>query len=278
MTSNTIYHYVYRITNTVEKKHYYGKRSSKCDPKQDLGIKYFSSSFDKEFKIDQKKNPQNYKYKIVAIFPSEKKASSREIRLHTKFDVKTNEKFYNRCNATTEGFSVYGTKASPETREKLSISWRSRRQRELVQRKHRAKSSQETKDKIRKSNTGKILSEETKLLMSLAKKGKPKFFSEKHKENHRKAVSGSNCHTARKITIYNAIGNTMYTCFGNFHKICEENNLPFSALRSSLHNSGKPIFTLKNAAGLPVKRALRWEKFVGWYANYSDDSVGNIFS
>jgi DNA polymerase-1 len=53
MTSSNIYHYVYRITNVVEGKHYYGKRSSKIGPKLDLGKKYFSSSRDKQFIQDQ---------------------------------------------------------------------------------------------------------------------------------------------------------------------------------------------------------------------------------
>ncbi len=85
MTSKTIYHYVYRITNTVEKKHYYGKRSSKIEPKLDLGKKYFSSSNDKEFKIDQKLNPQNYRYKVVAHFNTALDAIIRESELHSMF-------------------------------------------------------------------------------------------------------------------------------------------------------------------------------------------------
>lgn len=32
------YHYVYRITNKVCRKHYYGVRSSNNHPKQDIGI------------------------------------------------------------------------------------------------------------------------------------------------------------------------------------------------------------------------------------------------
>ena len=43
MTSNIIYHYVYRITNLINNKHYYGKRSSKIEAKLDLGLKYYSS-------------------------------------------------------------------------------------------------------------------------------------------------------------------------------------------------------------------------------------------
>ena len=95
MTSNTIYHYVYRITNLVEKKHYYGKRSSKCDPKEDLGKTYFSSSRDKIFQTDQKNNPQNYRYKIVRIFKNIESALYLEIKLHEKFQVGRNKSFYN---------------------------------------------------------------------------------------------------------------------------------------------------------------------------------------
>ena len=60
-------HYVYRITNKIENKHYYGCRTTKLEPKDDLGSKYFSSSRDKEFIKDQKENPYNYKYKIIKI-------------------------------------------------------------------------------------------------------------------------------------------------------------------------------------------------------------------
>ena len=60
-----MYYYVYRITNQVENKHYYGKRASKIHPRDDLGIKYFSSSKCREFVQDQKSNPQNYVYKVI---------------------------------------------------------------------------------------------------------------------------------------------------------------------------------------------------------------------
>ena len=60
------YHYLYRITNLVENKHYYGIRTSKDTlPHQDLGVKYFSSSTDKDFIQDQKDHPENYRYTVV---------------------------------------------------------------------------------------------------------------------------------------------------------------------------------------------------------------------
>lgn len=37
------YHYVYRITNLVENKHYYGSRTSDKLPYDDLSSKYFGS-------------------------------------------------------------------------------------------------------------------------------------------------------------------------------------------------------------------------------------------
>jgi hypothetical protein len=81
------YHYVYRITNTLVNKHYYGKRSSKLPPVEDLGAYYFSSSSDKSFIEDQKCNPQNYKYKIVSTCKTAKEVICKEIRLHNTFSV-----------------------------------------------------------------------------------------------------------------------------------------------------------------------------------------------
>jgi len=112
---------VYRITNIVENKHYYGKRSSKCDPREDLGKKYFSSSTDKQFIQDQKLNSNHYKYKVIYIFPSSKLAISREVKLHLKFNVKNHSSFYNKANQTSDGFDSSGPK-SHETRMRMSAA------------------------------------------------------------------------------------------------------------------------------------------------------------
>lgn len=103
-------HYVYRITNISENRHYYGVRSCKCDPRKDIGFDYFSSSKDKQFLKDQKENPHHYKYKIVRIFESRQRAIKFEIKLHTKFNVGTNESFYNRSKQTSLGFDTAGSK------------------------------------------------------------------------------------------------------------------------------------------------------------------------
>lgn len=103
------YNYLYRITNVVENKHYYGIRTSKnILPQDDLGKKYFSSSLDKTFINDQKEHPENYKYKIVAITETREQATKLEIFLHTKFEVSKNPKFYNRAIQTSTGFNPLG--------------------------------------------------------------------------------------------------------------------------------------------------------------------------
>lgn len=134
-----MYYYVYRITNKVENKHYYGKRSSKLHPSDDLGIKYFSSSKQKNFIQDQKSNPQNYKYKIVCMYTSSEKATAAEIFLHDKFDVGKNPMFYNLVKQTATKFdttgvkytearkitcrnNALGRKHTPETKEKARIA------------------------------------------------------------------------------------------------------------------------------------------------------------
>ena len=108
MSSKTIYYYVYRITNLIEGKHYYGSRTSKTHPSKDLGKKYFSSSSDSEFIEDQKENPNHYKYKIIKIFDTREEAVSFEIKLHDKFDVGVNESFYNRSKQTSTKFDTTG--------------------------------------------------------------------------------------------------------------------------------------------------------------------------
>jgi len=122
MTNNTIYHCVYRITHIAEKRHYYGKHSSTYTPISDIGVKYFSSSSDKAFMLDQKENPIHYKYKIIRIVETATDAVALEIRLHSKFDVGRNPSFYNKVKQISTGFDATGISVSDYTRNKISAS------------------------------------------------------------------------------------------------------------------------------------------------------------
>jgi hypothetical protein len=99
-----MYHYTYLITNTQEEKHYIGSRSCKCLPTDDLGICYFSSSSNKLFVSEQKKNPEKYQYQVLEIFENRKAATESEVSLHQYFDVKNNVMFYNRSNQTSTSY------------------------------------------------------------------------------------------------------------------------------------------------------------------------------
>ena len=160
-------HYVYRITNTQENKHYYGVRSSKINPKLDLGIKYFSSSSDKEFINEQQENRHIFKYKIVKQFDSRKEAVCLEIKLHNKFDVAKNESFYNRAKQTSTGFDPTRTKISEETKKKISIANKGKKQ------------SEEQKQNKSKSMLGRKLPESTKENMKKAHQNRSKDNEEK---------------------------------------------------------------------------------------------------
>ena len=165
MSTEQVYHYVYRITNIVENKHYYGKRSSKVLPLLDIGISYFSSSSDKEFINDQKNNPKNYKYKVVSVYLTSEQAIAKEIKLHNKFDVGANSHFYNKAKQTSTKFNLAGTKASEETKAKLS---KARKNKESPNK--GKKFSEASKEKLSKALKGRKFSEEHKSRMSDAAK------------------------------------------------------------------------------------------------------------
>ena len=180
MTNNT-YHYVYRITHINNRKHYYGVRSSKIEPRFDLGYKYFSSSTDKDFINEQKTNKQNFKYKIVAIFNTRELAANREIILHRRFNVAASENFYNRAIHTTSGFDVSGYKFGPpsiETRNKIRIANTGK----ICQ--------EETKEKLRAANLGKPCQENAKIKISESLTGRPRSEETKAKisESHKNKI------------------------------------------------------------------------------------------
>jgi hypothetical protein len=164
-------------------KHYYGSRSCKCHPRDDLGIKYFSSSFDKDFIKDQKEHPEYYQYKIIRICKSRNDAIELEIKLHEKFDVGINENFYNKAKQTSSKFyyaqkgeknHFYGKKHSEETLKKLS----------------------EARKGEKHHSYGKKHTEESRKKMSEALKGKyigenNHSYGKQHTENTRKKISES---------------------------------------------------------------------------------------
>lgn len=218
-----MYHYVYRITNLVKNKHYYGKRKSIIDPNNDLGVKYFSSSSDKDFIKDQKDNPQNYKYKIIRTFKSSKDALEFEIKLHNKFDVGVNESFYNKSKQISVGFDntgktgvlnpMYGRtgfKHSEETKL-LYSNTRKGNKNSMFGKTHTI----ETKEKISKANKGRVISQETKDMISKSNKGKTHSEETKHKISNSKLGKPLTEHHKEKLSLIKKLQEKVLCCFCN---------------------------------------------------------------
>jgi hypothetical protein len=189
------YHYTYWITNIKLQKHYIGVRTSKIPPIHDIGIKYFSSSSDKEFKKDQKDNPQDYDYKIIGLFPTREEASMNEVELHETYNVGKNPRFYNLCKVTSIGFDTSGTTHTEKAKDKISESqknaWTEERKDNHSAAHLGTTHKQETKDKISASLLGKKkepFSEEHKANMSTAQLGIKK---EPHKQETKDKISES---------------------------------------------------------------------------------------
>ena len=122
------YHYVYRITNILDGKHYYGSRTSSCSPELDLGVEYHCSIVTEESKWiieDQKSNTEKYEYKIIRSgFKTRTEANIYESYLHFTFDVQNHELFYNGSNQSPYGFDRTGVVSCINilTNESLSVS------------------------------------------------------------------------------------------------------------------------------------------------------------
>jgi hypothetical protein len=160
------YHYVYRVTSLIENKHYYGSRTSKVVPKNDLGIAYFTSSTNKEFKKDFKNNPQNYKCKIITEYKTREEAILFEIKLHKKFNVGVSDKFYNKAQQTASRFSTEGTSPhTEESKKKMSNSKKGNSYRK------NKKCSEETMLKISQARKGTVHSEEHKIKIADSLRG-----------------------------------------------------------------------------------------------------------
>ena len=189
-----MYHYVYRITNKLLNKHYYGKRSSKVDPRQDLGICYFSSSKDRYFMEDQKQNPQNYEYTIVAVCDNSLEALELEIYLHDYFDVGNNERFFNKAKQTSVGWDTTGITLTEEHKKKVSDSLKGR----VFSEETRKKMGQAQKGN--KKGLGNKLSKEH--IAKLIECNKTRVWTEEMRKKASKSHAGHNAGNAMPVNIY----------------------------------------------------------------------------
>lgn len=239
-------HYVYRITNIKLNKHYYGVRSTKINPSDDIGFHYFSSSTDTDFLYEQRENPTNFKYKVIKTFNTRKDANAFEVKIHNKFDVAANESFYNLAKATSSGFTRSGLK--PWNAGKKGIY------------------SEETLKKISESSTGRKFSKETKELLSKQrvnntyKLGVKESSMTKRKKSQRSKENNSR---ALHINIYDNDDKLLFECYSNFKTTCDKHCLPYKQLTKS-YKTGERV--LESLNGLSPDYIQKYKKFKGYYA------------
>lgn len=221
--------------------YYYGDRSCICHPSEDIGIKYFSSSTLKLFIQDQKENHNDYKYKIVKIYETcREDAKQLEVDLHKRFDVKNHTKFINRANQSSEGFDTTGLNFTFTENHKQRISTDQSKNNSFKGKIHTqavknrisvaqtgSKKSKETKNKISQSLKGRIKSPEHIEKFRLSQLGKISSEESKNKQSKTmKAQFDPKKHNSSKhIIIFNKDGKIMFDCYGNFKKVCIDNNL-----------------------------------------------------
>ena len=223
------YHYVYRISCKETGQHYYGCRTSVVPPVEDLGVVYFSSSLNEDFKTDVTSNPQKHTFKVVVTFDNPGDKILFEAFVHQYFDVKKHKQFINGVNATPFGFNRSGVKASEETRKILS----------------------DMKKGENNYMFGKTPSEESRRKKSESMKGK--YSGEKHP-------------LAKIIHIYDNEDNIRFVCKGSFEETCEANGLPFGVLQKSYKNDGNPIYMSTSKIAVSRLKNNGNIKYKGWYA------------
>lgn len=156
------YHYTYKVIHKKSGKSYIGVRSSKLKPTEDLGIFYYTSSTDSDFKNDFKYNTHLYETVILNVFKDRILARKDEVHLHERFDVAANPMFYNKAKATLSGFDVEGTTLTEEHKLKISKSSKGH------------KKSKQTRLRMSKAQRGRVITDEHKKKLSEATENRPR--------------------------------------------------------------------------------------------------------
>ena len=102
--NKTFFYYVYIITDLLTMKKYIGSRKSEIEPSEDIGYKYFSSSFNKKFLKEQKKRPDTFLYDVIGIFETPEKSLEHEMLYQKIYQVHKNRNWYNKSIVTSTGF------------------------------------------------------------------------------------------------------------------------------------------------------------------------------
>jgi len=220
---------------------------------------------------DQKTNPQDYTYSVLAEFPTRYDAVCHEIFLHSFYDVAKNEMFYNRAKQTSTGFDTSGSK---EVSRLQSIARKGlvhatniiTGEYECVTQKNFINDNNlvgHTIDKVSvldlRDNTTKSVSK-SEYDTNSHYVGVTSGSTQSKSSNKARSTTTSKTKKAKakEWFIYNTSGNLEYTIKGNLIEICKVNNLPYESLREV---KNKPMGLYMSNMANPK---AEWAKYKGW--------------
>ncbi|MCD6434824.1 MAG: hypothetical protein J7L15_00305 [Clostridiales bacterium] len=90
-----------------------------------------------------------------------------------------------------------------------------------------------------------------------------KMTPEERKNHFSRNTKGSKNARAKKINIYDKNDNLMFTTYGNFKRVCKENNLPYDSLKRTYQNDKRLYMNMRDC---DLTRTLN--KYKDWYDNY----------
>lgn len=171
------HHYVYRVTDYIrtEKEHYYGSHTpskryynhQRKITSIDLIDEFWRYRTSSKFNTLLLENKESYKVKIIKVFDNPADKIIYEAFLHQYFDVKLDDRFWNKSNQTPFGFDTTGKKNNYIM-------------------------TTEHKEKLYNIHKGKIVSEATKIKMKLnhadVKGTKHPMFGKKHSDEAKKKI------------------------------------------------------------------------------------------
>jgi len=189
-------HYIYYSWDNLGRG-YIGVRSCACAP--ELDTKYFGSFKDKTFQPTSKV--------IIKTFPTRSDAVRAEIQMHNLFNVGVEPHFANRAKQRSDKFDTSGVELSEEHRRKQSEAMRGEQHPNFGK-----QLTEETRQKMSKAHTGKIVSEETRQKMSKAHTGK--IVSEKTRKKQSEVRRGERRTEETKLRISESLKGDKNPCFG----------------------------------------------------------------
>ncbi len=263
------HNYVYLIQHKVTLMMYTGARSCNIYPKDDIGVKYFTSS--KYVKSDFKKNPQNYNIWVIQDFKLRSDAIILESALHKQHDVKCNKMFHNRSNQTISGFDTTGNlecvKKMKETKNMIQQNGKTNAQNGAIKAKKTIMKIQDDGSTIAQ----KVSSKSAKTMgiiqddgQTIRERSTKKANKTKQKIcNNGKTIAqnngqstkasrirngtyyyGDDAPISKRYTFVDPNGIERFSVFGGFEKSCELMNLPIAEVRKSL-KTGEGMYDRK---------------------------------